>query len=159
MKQHLVLLVLGLSLIQNVCNSNPDEIHRLPGLVKPPNFKQYSGYLNATGEKMLHYWFVESQKSPTNDPVVLWMNGGPGCSSLDGLLNELGPFHVKKDGKTLYDNPYSWNKNEQLSRNSLKRVFILGDRAEESQSLGQKRFNDPLFDCVDNGFSILETIP
>ncbi|XP_013784600.1 lysosomal protective protein-like [Limulus polyphemus] len=110
MKEHLVLLVLGLSLIQNVYNSNPDEIHRLPGLIKPPNFKQYSGYLNATGEKMLHYWFVESQKSPTDDPVVLWMNGGPGCSSLDGLLNELGPFHVKEDGKTLYDNPYSWNK-------------------------------------------------
>ncbi|XP_070574652.1 lysosomal protective protein-like [Ptychodera flava] len=89
---------------------NPDEIKSLPGLSKQPTFKQYSGYLNATGSKRLHYWFVESQNSPKDDPVVLLLNGGPGCSSLDGFLSELGPFHVNDDGKTLYVNEYSWNK-------------------------------------------------
>ncbi|XP_793259.4 lysosomal protective protein [Strongylocentrotus purpuratus] len=89
----------------------PDEVLTLPGIpAGAPPFKQYSGYLNATGDKQFHYWFVESQSNPAQDPVVLWLNGGPGCSSLDGYLEELGPFHVNNDGATLYLNEYSWNK-------------------------------------------------
>nr|XP_002130105.1 lysosomal protective protein [Ciona intestinalis] len=87
-----------------------DLITSLPGLSNFPSFKQYSGYLDATSTKHLHYWFVESQNNPATDPVVLWLNGGPGCSSLDGLLSENGPLHVNNDGETLYANPYSWNK-------------------------------------------------
>uniref|UniRef100_A0A8C3WGF3 Carboxypeptidase n=1 Tax=Catagonus wagneri TaxID=51154 RepID=A0A8C3WGF3_9CETA len=71
-----------------------DEIHCLPGLAKQPSFRQYSGYLRGSGSKHLHYWFVESQKDPKSSPVVLWLNGGPGCSSLDGLLTEHGPFLI-----------------------------------------------------------------
>ncbi|XP_015257961.1 PREDICTED: lysosomal protective protein-like [Cyprinodon variegatus] len=87
-----------------------DEITFLPGLQKQPSFKQYSGYLNLPDGKHLHYWFVESQNKPSSDPVVLWLNGGPGCSSLDGLLTEHGPFLIQDDGVTLQYNPYSWNK-------------------------------------------------
>lgn len=36
---------------------------------------------------------------------------GPGCSSIAyGMAEELGPFHIEKDGKTLYLNPYAWNQ-------------------------------------------------
>ncbi|XP_018611419.1 lysosomal protective protein isoform X1 [Scleropages formosus] len=86
-----------------------DEIKYLPGLPKQPSFRQYSGYLNVAGNKHLHYWFVESQGDPGTDPVVLWLNGGPGCSSLDGFLTEHGPFLVQDDGVSLAYNPYSWN--------------------------------------------------
>ncbi|XP_039262370.2 lysosomal protective protein-like [Styela clava] len=93
-------------------NAAPQEdlITELPGLSTLPKFKQYSGYLQASGTKHLHYWFVESQRNSASDPVVLWLNGGPGCSSLDGLLSENGPIHVHNDGNSLYMNPYSWNK-------------------------------------------------
>ncbi|KAM4741561.1 lysosomal protective protein [Anableps anableps] len=87
-----------------------DEITFLPGLQKQPGFRQFSGYLNLADGKHLHYWFVESQNKPPSDPVVLWLNGGPGCSSLDGLLTEHGPFLIQDDGVTLQYNPYSWNK-------------------------------------------------
>ncbi|PRD22315.1 UNVERIFIED_CONTAM: putative serine carboxypeptidase [Trichonephila clavipes] len=90
--------------------THPDEVIDLPGLEFPLNYKHYSGYLNATSGRHLHYWFVESQRSPSEDPLLLWLNGGPGCSSLDGFLNELGPLHVSADGKTLYNNTYAWNR-------------------------------------------------
>lgn len=62
--------------------------------------------------KSFHYYcrFVESQRSPSTDPLLLWMNGGPGCSSLEGFLNELGPLHVTNDGTSLYNNTYAWNR-------------------------------------------------
>lgn len=88
-----------------------DEIKSLPGAPSSLPFKQYSGYaeVNSTNGRNLFYWFVESQSSPSQDPLVLWLNGGPGCSSLGGFMTEHGPFRAKKDN-TLYLNDYSWNK-------------------------------------------------
>lgn len=54
----------------------------------------YSGYLNVSSTKALHYVFVESLNDPANDPVVVWFNGGPGCSSLLGFISENGPFKI-----------------------------------------------------------------
>ncbi|XP_064102182.1 lysosomal protective protein-like isoform X2 [Macrobrachium nipponense] len=86
-----------------------DEITDLPGLGYTVPFKHYSGYLTGSEGKQLHYWFTESSNNPKDDPVMLWMNGGPGCSSLLGLFTELGPYRIDLDGKTLVENVNSWN--------------------------------------------------
>lgn len=45
-----------------------------------------------TPPQNLFYYFAESEREPSKDPVVLWLNGGPGCSSMDGLVYEHGTF-------------------------------------------------------------------
>ncbi|SCU88871.1 LAFA_0E14994g1_1 [Lachancea sp. 'fantastica'] len=72
--------------------------------------KQYSGYLDYQSSKHFFYWSFESRNDPENDPVILWLNGGPGCSSLTGLFFELGPSSIGPDLKPIH-NPYSWNNN------------------------------------------------
>ncbi|GER51915.1 serine carboxypeptidase [Striga asiatica] len=87
-----------------------DKISSLPG---QPNakFQQYSGYINVDEkqERHLFYYFVEAETDPDSKPLVLWLNGGPGCSSLGGGgFTENGPFYPR--GKVLVRNNYSWNK-------------------------------------------------
>jgi len=93
------------------------QITSLPGLTFTPNFDQYSGYIQLNGTtKNIFYWFFTSQNSPSTDPVVLWLQGGPGCSDLgDGLFLEHGPYYpnvVDYDTQevNLVSNYYSWNR-------------------------------------------------
>ncbi|GAB2274491.1 hypothetical protein Dimus_009261 [Dionaea muscipula] len=89
-----------------------DKISALPGQPEGVNFNQYGGYVTVDKKagKALFYYFVESPQDPESKPLVLWLNGGPGCSSLgNGAFEEQGPFRVNSDGATLFLNPYAWN--------------------------------------------------
>lgn len=44
----------------------------------------------AVGEARFFYYFIESERSPEEDPVLLWLTGGPGCSAFSGLIYEIG---------------------------------------------------------------------
>ncbi len=98
-----------LSIFLSLYALETDLIESLPGLDLKPKFRQYSGYLNATEGRHLFYWFFESQKNTSEDAVVLWLNGGPGLSSLVGLFEENGPFRVLPNGLTVTYDEYSWN--------------------------------------------------
>uniref|UniRef100_A0A915N813 Carboxypeptidase n=1 Tax=Meloidogyne javanica TaxID=6303 RepID=A0A915N813_MELJA len=63
---------------------------------------------------MLHYWLVKSQSNPATDPLLFWFNGGPGCSSLNGLLEGMGPYILSPDKKTLIRNENNWNKKASI---------------------------------------------
>jgi carboxypeptidase C (cathepsin A) len=85
------------------------EVTGLPnsGAIKD---KSYAGYIEVepVNKAKLFYWFFESRSNPTTDPLVLWMTGGPGCSSELAIVFENGPFSVDKT-LTLVPNPESWN--------------------------------------------------
>jgi len=85
-----------------------DLMKRLPN-ASPFDTLTYSGYLTVSETKALHYVFAESYSDPKNDPVIIWFNGGPGCSSMLGFMQENGPRMIN-DGETfIEDNPYPWN--------------------------------------------------
>jgi carboxypeptidase C (cathepsin A) len=38
----------------------------------------------------LFYYFIKSERNPKEDPLLLWLTGGPGCSAISGLLYQNG---------------------------------------------------------------------
>jgi len=77
--------------------------------------ESYAGYLtvNETYNSNMFFWYFKAKVAPETSPVVLWLQGGPGASSLYGLFTENGPFSVSKKLK-LVKRPYSWHLNHHL---------------------------------------------
>ncbi|KAJ3695438.1 hypothetical protein LUZ60_000815 [Juncus effusus] len=93
-----------------------DRITELPGQPRV-SFKQFSGYVTVNKEhgRALFYWLTEAIGEADKKPLVLWLNGGPGCSSVAyGASEEIGPFRIKQNGTSLYLNKYSWNREANL---------------------------------------------
>jgi len=76
-----------------------------------PGVTQHSGYfdIDAATNKHYFFWMFEAKKNPSTAPTILWMTGGPGCSSGLAILAENGPCHVNETTGALYNNPHSWN--------------------------------------------------
>ncbi|KAH9655582.1 serine carboxypeptidase-like 18 [Citrus sinensis] len=100
-----------------VLSSSQQIITTLPGFDGDLPFKLETGYIGVgqNDDVQLFYYFIESERSPEDDPLVLWLSGGPGCSGFSGLVFEIGPlsFDYEKSKVNLPKfllNPYSWTK-------------------------------------------------
>ncbi|KAK9282894.1 hypothetical protein L1049_011119 [Liquidambar formosana] len=122
-----------------------DRIIKLPGQPANVGFSQYSGYITVDPQagRALFYWLIEApvSRGPTSKPLLLWLNGGPGCSSIAyGASEEVGPFRVQSDGKTLSLSPYAWNKEANLLfLDSPAGVGFSYSNTSSDQSVGDKR--------------------
>ncbi len=57
----------------------------------------------------LFFWHFQNKHIANRQRTVIWVNGGPGCSSEDGALMEIGPYRLTSDS-TLRENEGSWNE-------------------------------------------------
>ncbi|TKA80809.1 hypothetical protein B0A55_01618 [Friedmanniomyces simplex] len=74
-----------------------------------PGVKSYSGYVDVAEQQSIFWWFFEARnQDPTTAPLTVWINGGPGSSSMIGLFQELGPCGIDGNGSVVY-NEYAWN--------------------------------------------------
>eukprot|EP01102_Stenamoeba_stenopodia_P016417 TRINITY_DN5740_c0_g1_i3.p1 TRINITY_DN5740_c0_g1~~TRINITY_DN5740_c0_g1_i3.p1 ORF type:complete len:472 (+),score=127.60 TRINITY_DN5740_c0_g1_i3:47-1462(+) len=126
----LLLLVVASFLVCGVVNGftveeikamrpNPIDLRQLPDQDQlESEVLVYTGYLpvNDSLDNALFYLFSPSLNNPATDPLLVWMNGGPGASSLLGCFIENGPALIS--GNTSYPklviNPYSWTNNASV---------------------------------------------
>nr|GMD09703.1 serine carboxypeptidase-like 11 [Ipomoea batatas] len=117
-------MLLGAVVVLWFCSSHHvaaigSKVEYLPGVQPegPLPFELETGYISVGESKdiQLFYYFVKSESNPNIDPIVLWITGGPGCSSFVAMTQELGPllFDIPKNSGTLPTlslNPYSWTR-------------------------------------------------
>ncbi|KAI8982991.1 Alpha/Beta hydrolase protein [Pilobolus umbonatus] len=75
---------------------------------------QYSGYLDLGYNTHYFFWFFESRSQSEDVPLTVWLNGGPGCSSMLGLYAGMGPCRPAEDRSGSIYNPYSWSEYSHL---------------------------------------------
>lgn len=115
-----------------------DRLHCCPGHLHPPTTadrthtefvvdgagipdvdfdvgESYAGTLpvgtvgNSTDGQMF-FWFFPTAAADQSKEIIIWLNGGPGCSSLSGMIQENGPFLWQSGTFKPNANPWSWHQ-------------------------------------------------
>jgi carboxypeptidase C (cathepsin A) len=130
MKNSILIIILSLLTLSNSATRN--IVEDLFGDLYAEEI--YSGYLKTKREgDELFYMYIPAINNPHIAPIMLWLNGGPGCSSLFGLLAEVGPVTSDNYEGKFKVNPYSWNKDVNL--------LVI----EQPAGVGFSKVNDPKF--------------
>jgi hypothetical protein len=115
--------------VKTIITPNGNITYKEPGkegiCETTPGVNSYAGFVNLAPDVHVFFWFFESRRDPANDPLTLWLNGGPGSDSLIGMTEgelqnespakhglterELGPCNISDDLVT-HLNPYSFNE-------------------------------------------------
>ena len=91
----------------------------MKGLQLPVPVESYSGFITVKkiSNSNLFFWFFPAENGNSSSPLVLWLQGGPGSSSMFGLLKENGPFIADIDingNPFVKSNPYRWSANHNV---------------------------------------------
>ncbi|EFE44055.1 carboxypeptidase S1, putative [Trichophyton verrucosum HKI 0517] len=116
----------GVTVLESKFGSGARITYKEPGLCETTEgVKSYAGYVHLPPGTLrdfgveqdypinTFFWFFEARKDPENAPLGIWMNGGPGSSSMFGMMTENGPCFVNADSNSTRLNPHSWNNEDQ----------------------------------------------
>ncbi|KAL1831749.1 hypothetical protein ACET3Z_001400 [Daucus carota] len=118
-KMYFLLLLIGVFLfvLNQVVADSHSAVKFLPGFRGPLPFNLQTGYVGVdeSEDVQLFYYFVESERNQMEDPLILWLTGGPGCSGFTALANGIGPLYFREERyngtlPTLYSNHNTWTK-------------------------------------------------
>ncbi|XP_027340832.1 serine carboxypeptidase-like 1 [Abrus precatorius] len=115
-------ILVALMLLPHMASAG-STVKNLPGYEGDLPFKLETGYVGVGEEEQVQifYLFVESQRNPFIDPLLLWLVGGPGCSALSAFFFENGPLVMNENysGKLpkLELNRHAWT-------HSLNMIYI-----------------------------------
>ncbi|KAI3697446.1 hypothetical protein L6452_30470 [Arctium lappa] len=118
MKSKYMMISLFIIFLQFITLSHSKSIVKnLPRFDGDLPFTLETGYIGMGEEDAMQvfYYFVESERNPSEDPLFLYFAGGPGASGLYPFLYQNGPLSFnfessKRHNITLELNPYSWSK-------------------------------------------------
>ncbi|CAG8556092.1 16504_t:CDS:2 [Dentiscutata erythropus] len=104
--------VFGVPLSNSKNSSSPYNI--VSSNLCDASVKQYSGYIDINPSSHMFFWFFEARNNPETAPLTLWLTGGPGCSSINGLFVEIGPCKTQNNGTSTVTNSDSWTSESNV---------------------------------------------
>ncbi|CAG8690784.1 14354_t:CDS:10 [Cetraspora pellucida] len=74
-------------------------VRTLPGLPDDANLKQHAGHItiDESTNSNIFFWLMHNRHISDKSRLIIWLNGGPGCSSMDGVFLENGPWRINSD--------------------------------------------------------------
>ena len=74
-------------------------VNDIPGIDN--QIKSYAGHIKVETSQLFFWYFPHETKK-----IVVWLNGGPGCSSMTGVFFENGPYRFTES--SINTNTYAW---------------------------------------------------
>lgn len=119
-------------------------------------FESYSGFFTVDKRynSNLFFWYFPAKNNSANAPVLLWLQGGPGASSMFGLFEENGPFFISKNLKAV-PRQYSWHVNHNLIYidNPVGTGFSFTD-SEDGYARNQTQVGENLYEALIQFFQL-----
>jgi carboxypeptidase C (cathepsin A) len=135
------------------------------------DFDMHSGYVNVTQHDWLFYWHMAAKNEPNAAPLIIWTNGGPGCSSMEAATTENSPLnlldikeHCDEDSNhqcdytyQLSSNKYGWNTNANIVY--LDQPRYVGNSGSDSEGTPVHSSTDAADDFITFYIGFLNLFP